>query len=124
MVFYLISSMIGKLFYLCPSCLDEDSLHQERDFIVCHNCHQSIPFKSNTVFFNNKDYSISQFYELIHTALSTNKNQSKDFMRISKKARLRQGIKKIAYRGRNNFLSIIESPVEVARHINNIIDWV
>jgi hypothetical protein len=50
---------------------------------------------------------------LIHTALSINKNQSKDFIRISKKARLRQGIKKIAYRGRNNFLSIIESPVEV-----------
>ncbi len=113
MVFYHFSSMIGKLFYLCPSCLDEDSLHQERDFIVCHNCHQSFPFKSNTVFYNNKDYSISQFYELIHAALSTNKNQSKDFMRISKKARLRQGNKKIAYRGRNNFLSIIESPVEV-----------
>ena len=105
--------MIGNLFYLCPSCSNEDSLVQKRDFIFCHNCLVSIPFKNNHVYFNSKKYSISQFYELIRDILSINKNQTKEIIRNSKKARLRQGIKKLAYYGRDNYLSIIESPVEI-----------
>jgi 1-acyl-sn-glycerol-3-phosphate acyltransferase len=42
----------------------------------------------------------------------TNK-QTKDSIRISHKAILRQGVKKIVYRARNKFLSIIESPIEM-----------
>jgi 1-acyl-sn-glycerol-3-phosphate acyltransferase len=113
MVEHYISSMIGNLFYLCPSCLAEDSLYQKRDFIFCQHCLDKFPFYNNHVSYNNTDYSISQFYGIIRASLSLNKNKSKEIIRISKKARLRQGVKKIVYRGRDNFLSTIESPVEV-----------
>ena len=105
--------MIGNLFYLCPSCLTEDSLYQKRDFIYCQNCLVSIPFKNNHIYHNNKNYSISEFYGLIRKSLSLDQNHAKEFLRISKNARLRKGTKKIAYRGRDNFISTIESPVDV-----------
>jgi len=113
MVYSSSSKMIGNLFYLCPSCSTEDSLYQKREFIKCHACLKSFPFKNNQVYFKSKQYSISQFYELIRGILSLDKNQSNNVFRISKRARLRQGIKKIRYHGQNNFISTIESPVEV-----------
>jgi 1-acyl-sn-glycerol-3-phosphate acyltransferase len=50
---------------------------------------------------------------LIRDKLSLNKNNINQIIRISKKARLRQGVKKLAYNGRDNYISIIESPIEV-----------
>jgi 1-acyl-sn-glycerol-3-phosphate acyltransferase len=105
--------MIGKLFYLCLSCLAEDSLEYSREFIHCQNCQKSYPFKNNQILYNNHYYSISQFYRLVRASLILNKNQSKTSFRISKEARLRQGIKAISFRGRNQLHSVIEVPVEV-----------
>jgi 1-acyl-sn-glycerol-3-phosphate acyltransferase len=105
--------MIGKLFYLCPSCLAEDTLEYTREFINCHCCQKSYPFKNNQILYNDQLYSISQFYGLIRSSLTLNKNQSKTTLRISKEAKLRQGIKEISFHGRNQLYSIIEVPVEV-----------
>jgi 1-acyl-sn-glycerol-3-phosphate acyltransferase len=105
--------MIGKLFYLCPSCLTEDSLTDQRDHLRCRKCQESFPFLNNQIFYKNKTYSISSFYQLIRSSISLFNNKSKTPSRISQRARLRQGINDISYFGRNHFHSIIECPVEV-----------
>ena len=105
--------MIGNLFYLCPSCSGEDCLYPKGDFILCQNCFKSFPFKNNHILFDDKEYSLSQFYDLIRSHLLFKKNHSAKILRISKRARLRQGRKKIIYHGHDHFISIIESPVEV-----------
>jgi len=105
--------MIGKLFYLCPSCLTEDSFSYRRDFIICLNCNKNFPFKNNQISYKNNDYSISQFYRLIRSSLSLNTGISKNTIRISRKARLRQGINQISYLGRNKYRSHIESLKEI-----------
>jgi 1-acyl-sn-glycerol-3-phosphate acyltransferase len=105
--------MIGNLLYLCPSCFTEDSLDQKRDSILCLQCNKSFPFINNQISFENKSYSISQFYELIRSSLSLKINRSTEAFRTSRKARLRQGIRQLTFRGRNNIQSIIESPVDV-----------
>jgi 1-acyl-sn-glycerol-3-phosphate acyltransferase len=105
--------MIGNLFYLCPSCLAEDSLYQERDFIVCQICSKKYSFKNNYIAYNNKKFTISQFYDIIRDRLELKNKHSTDIIRTSKRARLRQGNKEIKYHGLGNFLSIIESPVEI-----------
>lgn len=109
--------MIGKLFYLCPSCLAEDSLEQYRDDIVCHCCNFIFPFKNNQITYNNKDNSIHEFYELIRSLLSIKNNTTDDNYRTSQKAILRQGIDKLLYYGRNKKSSIIECPVEVDKGV-------
>jgi 1-acyl-sn-glycerol-3-phosphate acyltransferase len=107
--------MIGKLFYLCPSCLTEDSFAQKRDVLLCLNCQKLFPIRNNLISYDKKDYSISQFYKLIRSSLSLNTAYSKNTLRVSKKARLRQGLKQVSYEGRNKFPSIIESPEELDR---------
>jgi 1-acyl-sn-glycerol-3-phosphate acyltransferase len=105
--------MIGKLFYLCPSCLAEDSLHHARDEIRCLKCQKIYPFINNHISYKANNFSVPDFYELIRSSLPLSRNQSGHFLRTSKDAILRQGIKQISYVGRNNLHSIIESPVEV-----------
>jgi 1-acyl-sn-glycerol-3-phosphate acyltransferase len=105
--------MIGKLFYLCPACQEEDTLHQENDGLHCQNCLVIIPFINKTIHFNQKSYNISQFYNLIRDNISLKKDIASDVLRISGPAILRQGIKKISFRGQNRTHTTIEVPVEV-----------
>ena len=105
--------MIGNLFYLCPSCLAEDSLTDKRGLISCSNCHESFPFKNKHICYDNNEYSVSQFYQLIRSSLNLRNDQSINYLRASKNAKLRQGIKKVIYSNRNKSQTIIESPVEV-----------
>jgi 1-acyl-sn-glycerol-3-phosphate acyltransferase len=105
--------MIGNLFYLCPSCFTEDSLDQKRDSFFCLQCNKTFPFKHNQISFDNKGYSISQFYALIQSSLSLRMNRSTETFRTSRRAKLRQGIKQLSFRGRDKIQSIIESPVDV-----------
>jgi 1-acyl-sn-glycerol-3-phosphate acyltransferase len=107
--------MIGNLFYLCPSCFTEDSLTQQRESILCLHCKKSFPIENNQISFKNKNYSIAQFYELVRTSLPLRVNPTSGSFRTSRKARLRQGIRKLKFRGRNNLQSEIESPVDVDR---------
>jgi len=105
--------MIGKLFYLCPSCLTEDSLTDRRDHLRCRSCQESFPLLNNQISYRDKTYSLSGFYKLIYSSLSLFNDKTMPSRRISQRARLRQGIEKISFFGRNHFHSTIERPVEV-----------
>jgi 1-acyl-sn-glycerol-3-phosphate acyltransferase len=105
--------MIGKLFYLCPSCLTEDSLTDKRDYLLCDTCKESFPLFKNQISYKKRTYSVSQFYELIRSSLSLYNKKSDNPCRISDKARLRQGIQNISYFDQNHFHSTIECPIDV-----------
>ena len=109
--------MIGKLFYLCPSCLEEDTLSREKNAIKCPRCKSIFPFENSKISLNERSYSISEFYSLVLQKLSVYKGAADNMLRVSKSAILRQGIRQIPFRNYDNYLSIIESPVEVDRGV-------
>ncbi len=105
--------MIGKLFYLCPSCCEEDTLIQEENFIKCAYCEAIFPFENSKISSNERSYSISEFYSLVRQKLGVYTSTADNMQRVSKSAILRQGIRQIPFRNYDNYMSIIESPVEV-----------
>ena len=107
--------MIGKLFYLCPSCLSEDTLIQKSEYLFCLNCNKSYPFKNNRINYNENEYTLTQFYHLLRSLLSLNVRESDKVFRRSESAILRQGIDRVSFHGRNKLKAIIEAPVEVDR---------
>jgi 1-acyl-sn-glycerol-3-phosphate acyltransferase len=109
--------MIGKLFYLCPSCFEEDTLIQEDNFIKCPQCKTIFPFEKGKISLKERYYSIIEFYSLVRQTLSVHKSNTDNMLRVSKMAILRQGIRQIPFRNYDNYLSIIESPVEVDRGV-------
>ena len=112
--------MIGKLLYLCPSCGEEDSLHQIKKNIVCDNCQFTFSLNHEKISINNTDYSITELYDLIHQNLTVDQNFDEGVLRVSQPAILRQGLHKIKYKGFGNTSSTIEVPGEIDRGILQI----
>lgn len=109
--------MLGKLIYLCPSCYKEDSFILHKNSLICQNCSIELPFTSRIIQYNHKDYFFSEFYSFIRNKLNISSSESTDYLRISKKAILRQGRVKFSYKGFDNHVSTIESPVQVDQGI-------
>jgi len=109
--------MIGKLIYLCPICGDEDKINHNKDFLFCLTCQSRIPFQDDTLVFNNKDYTLSEFYDLIKQKISVRNIEKGPVLRESGLAVLRQGIRKITFRGFDKNTVVIEKPVKVDQGI-------
>ena len=69
--------------------------------------------QSEKISVGNTLYSIPELYDLIHQKLTIDQHISDNVFRVSKAAILRQGIKKISYKGYGDVVSTIEVPVEV-----------
>ena len=109
--------MIGKLIYLCPVCGDEDKINQNKEFLYCSTCQTRIPFQNNTLTFNAKHYTLSDFYDLIKQKISVRTINKGPVLRESGPAILRQGIKKMTFRGYDKNRIVIEKPLKVDQGI-------
>jgi len=107
--------MIGLLFYLCPLCNGEDCLSEKNNTLQCRICHHIFPFKNNRIEFENRSFSISEFYALIRQHLKMFPSSANPDSRHSGKAVLRQGIKRIKFRTSSGQISVIEKPMKVDR---------
>jgi 1-acyl-sn-glycerol-3-phosphate acyltransferase len=105
--------MIGLLFYLCPACAGEDCIIEQEDSLFCQKCHSTFSFFNNQIDHQGNLCTISDFYTSIRENLNLFPATSESDARWSKKAILRQGIKKMSFRDAEGHLSTIEKPVTV-----------
>jgi len=105
--------MIDKLIYLCPVCGDEDKINHNKDLLSCPTCQAHFPFQNNILNFNNKDYTLSEFYNLIKQKIRVRTIDKGVVLRKSGPAILRQGIGKISFREFDKNIVVIEKPVKV-----------
>ncbi len=112
--------MIKKLIYLCPVCHEEDTINQIGNSLHCSTCQSHFPFLNNFITFSNIQYELPYFYDLIKQKLLIRTISKGPVLRESKQAILRQGIKRMIFRGFEREYTIIEKPVDVAEGILKI----
>lgn len=110
--------MSHQLFFLCPNCLAEDQLIQNR----CENCNTEIDIQPYSVICAKQQFGVAEYYQFLKENLSVDQpahfrstDAFPDALRVSDVATLRQGITAVAIRGyRGWFNRTILAPEKIA----------